>query len=463
VPRSSEFVRSVPLFAYPLAAAVLITSLDGAGFTPGSQALLIVLGGVTLLAVALSEGPLVLSVARAPLVWVLGVLGLVSILSAAWTVGSARDAVRSGLVILTLGVLAAGGTRLAARVGCWPIAAGLALLAAIEAVLGLRAAALHSLPDAEWLSGSWRPGGSFQYPPALGLLEVAALPALLSGLARARAVASVAAAGAVLAGATLGSADSRIDLGLAAIVLGIALVVIPRCEPRRSEVVAAVALIGTAALAGHLVLGRHVSATQGGGGTARLILLGCLCAALAGAWLPIRALARRRFRPRAALVPVAVLAAGVIAIGAAINTEGASHSRTPRLSYPLAKSAAARTRLWKAALETWRDRPLLGAGAGAYYRASVRYQGSRPSSFAHNLPLELAAELGVFGLLLGVCLYAAAIDLVRRTRSRPELWLLGPAVSAFLIANLFDWPWHLAGLGAAWAVAAGGLLSVVCT
>jgi hypothetical protein len=36
----------------------------------------------------------------------------------------------------------------------------------------------------------------------------------------------------------------------------------------------------------------------------------------------------------------------------------------------------------------------------------------------------------------------------------------GPTVVAFLLANLIDWPWHLAGSGAVWAAALGGLLSV---
>jgi hypothetical protein len=65
----------------------------------------------------------------------------------------------------------------------------------------------------------------------------------------------------------------------------------------------------------------------------------------------------------------------------------------------------------------------------------------------------------LLGLLLGISLYATAADLFRRADRAPELWLLGPAVGAFLVANLFDWPWHLAGLGAVWAAAAGGLMA----
>ena len=30
-----------------------------------------------------------------------------------------------------------------------------------------------------------------------------------------------------------------------------------------------------------------------------------------------------------------------------------------------------------------------------------------------------------------------------------------------LVANLFDWPWHLAGSGAVWAIALGGIIGSV--
>jgi hypothetical protein len=41
---------------------------------------------------------------------------------------------------------------------------------------GLRAAVAHDSPQALYLNGSWRPAGTFEYPPAFGLLQVCALP-----------------------------------------------------------------------------------------------------------------------------------------------------------------------------------------------------------------------------------------------------------------------------------------------
>jgi hypothetical protein len=65
--------------------------------------------------------------------------------------------------------------------------------------------------------------------------------------------------------------------------------------------------------------------------------------------------------------------------------------------------------------------------------------------------------LGIAGFLLALALYGACASALRR--AGPALWLLGPAVVAFLAFNLVDWTWHLAGAGALWAVALGGCLS----
>jgi O-antigen ligase len=100
---------------------------------------------------------------------------------------------------------------------------------------------------------------------------------------------------------------------------------------------------------------------------------------------------------------------------------------------------------------------LLGAGADAYYIASLPHHGAATTRYAHDLPLELAAELGVLGLLLGLALYASAAWTISRATNSSALWLLAPAAVAFLASNLVDWTWHLAGLGALWAAAIGGL------
>jgi O-antigen ligase len=189
-----------------------------------------------------------------------------------------------------------------------------------------------------------------------------------------------------------------------------------------------------------------------GGGPLRLGATFLMCVVLVGAWLPIRAFARRR---TARGGPAVVLVAIVVSAAVIAGILGAGHSGSQNSSR--GGLTHGRTHEWRAAFDTWLDRPLIGAGANSYFAASVKHQGSSPSRFAHNLPLELAAELGVLGLILGIGLYAAALRVLQRARASPSLWLLGPAVAAFLVANLVDWSWHLAGLGAAWAAAAGAL------
>jgi O-antigen ligase len=184
-----------------------------------------------------------------------------------------------------------------------------------------------------------------------------------------------------------------------------------------------------------------------------VVLILCVGGGLAAVWPAIR----RRVRARHVLSPrVLVLAAAVVAsgAGAGIATAGASGGSPGRGGL-----VHGRTVQWHAAINTWLDRPLVGAGAGTYYQASLPHQGMSPTRFAHDLPLELAAELGVGGLALGVALYAAATLALVRTRKTAVAWLLGPAVATFLIANLFDWPWHLAGLGAVWSCAVGALIA----
>ena len=140
---------------------------------------------------------------------------------------------------------------------------------------------------------------------------------------------------------------------------------------------------------------------------------------------------------------LAALLAGSLAFGAGDGPEsGFLHGREET---------------WEAAVETFLDRPLHGAGADAFLAASARHQEGAAIVFAHNMPLELAAELGLLGLLLAVSVYVSTASLAWRCRSARAGWLFGPAALAFPLANLLDWPWHLAGIGAIWAIACGAL------
>ncbi len=447
--------------------AVALPMLDAGGFEPGSQALLIVLAGVALFAAALIDGPTAVREARRSLGLSLIALSLLSVFSAAWTIGMASTAIRSGLVIGAYAALGTACATLSSRIGPGPIAAAIALLALVEAVLGLRAVAWHDLPDAERIVRAWRPGGSFEYPPAVALLQVGALPVLSRGLCWRPAAASPgrhcevaintgSAIAAILAGAVLRLADSRLAIAMAVVLIVASSVPIRRSRQASPGGVILAALVGLGALLGPLTLGGDVPSGAAGRGMVGLAELVGSAAVAAGAWRLASAVRSARWGVGVAIAAIA-LAAGVSELSRGGATPPHALVRSQDRHAAVTDLAHGRTGEWRAAWDTWLDRPVLGAGAGTYAAASRRHQRVATSLYAHDLPLELAAELGALGLALGLLLYATAARALVRAWTTPTLWLLGPFVAAFLISNLFDWTWHLAGLSAAWAAAAGAM------
>jgi O-antigen ligase len=160
---------------------------------------------------------------------------------------------------------------------------------------------------------------------------------------------------------------------------------------------------------------------------------------------------RRRWTAIAAAVAVAGTALGIAA------DRGAGCGCGGELSH-------GRTGIWRAGIDTAAERPVQGFGAGTFLVASREHQldeNRRPARFAHNLPLEAWVELGLAGLIAVLAWYAACgrLVLTAMRRANPAARLLVPAVAAFPLANLLDWPWELTGVGVLWAVAAGGLLA----
>src|SRR4051794_40019425 len=156
------------------------------GYPAGSRAIFVVLAGAALLAAGACDEERVRRLLRSPPVVVLLALGAFGAISAAWTVDQPLTAVRWGFMVAGYGVLAVAAGVLASRPrGIAACAAILASVAAVTALAGLTAFALHEQPWAERIAKSWRPEGPFEYPPALALVQVAALPAYLAAMARA--------------------------------------------------------------------------------------------------------------------------------------------------------------------------------------------------------------------------------------------------------------------------------------
>jgi hypothetical protein len=394
---------------------------------------------------------------RSPAILALVGLAVLSALSAAWTVASVDDALRWGAVVGGLALIAVAASIVSTRVGPVPVAAVLALLAAAAGLVGLYGAGARVEPLAQRLGGQWSPGGPLEYSPALALVQVSALPLLWWAMARARErhLAALAAAGAAVAGSIIALAGSRVELAIAlcvvvACVLGARLV-----GAERGTILAAAALTAAAGGVADAIAGSYVAPYVTGGDAPRLIGLAAVVAGAGGLWLVQRrtlaaeASGSTRIRALAVAAVALPLAGGLI--GAAATPDSGPQAE------PVSGFAHGRIDQWRAAIDTAEDRPLTGSGALSFGTASLRYQEPPPVPFAHNLPLETWAELGVAGACLVLVLYGGSIGLVWSRRGAAAGWFLGPAVIAFLVANLFDWPWHVPASGAVFAIALGAL------
>lgn len=116
----------------------------------------------------------------------------------------------------------------------------------------------------------------------------------------------------------------------------------------------------------------------------------------------------------------------------------------------LSGSGSGRWQFWSAAINEWRENPVLGDGAGAY--ESWWAQHASFSYFvrdAHSLYLEALGELGVLGFALVVALVVAGIVVgVRRSWRTPrEAGVTTAALTAVFTAYAaslgFEWVWEL--------------------
>lgn len=441
-----------------LFAAVVVPVLARGGYLPASRVLFVFLAAAALLAAVACDPDAARRIAASPAVLLLIGLSALGALSATWSIVPASETLRWAAVVTGYAAVAiAAGVEVAVSGRVRFLAAGLAALAAVVGLSGLYGAAMFTEPFADRIGGTWRAGGTLEYPPALGLLEVSALPILVVGMTRKSrpALSILAAATAAVAGASLGLTGSRTQTFLAACVLGAA-VVWPQRTVRapRSLVAAACALIAGAAVAATVVADGQASARTAASSGRLVGLLGIVLLA-AAAWAVVRrsyAALRERSHPR---LRRGIAALALLLLAAPATLAAFASAGDPRST----DFTHGRVEQWDDAARTAWERPLVGTGADSFFAATERYQDTAPTRFAHNLPLELSVELGVVGLALTLALYAAGARAVWAARASWAGWLLAPAVLAFLATNLIDWPWHLAGSGAVWAAALGGLIA----
>jgi hypothetical protein len=429
----------------PLLAAVAVSVAWRGGYTDGARGVVAALAGLAALAAVAAVPEAAGRAARHPIVLTLAALAAITALTAAWTIGAPSDAARDAAAVLALCALVVAAASLPAPWGH----AGVLLVAAVaSAISGLAATVATSEPLALDLCGSWRPAGPFEYPPALALVCAGALPVALSAATdRRRALLVPGALAAWLLATTVALTANRSGIGLSALAVTMCVALAPRA--RAVGPVALAVIVATAASA--VIL--HGDLARAGDGARLLALLPVAIVVAVALWTrsPQRGWPRGRWTVLVGLA--AVLATTAVLLGDRGSPCGADPSH-------------GRVGIWRAALHTAQDRPLQGYGAGTFLAATGERQlreRSIPTRFAHDLPLQEWVELGIAGLLAVLAWYVAVgWTLVRELwppRVNPAAWLLAPAVAAFPLANLLDWPWALTGTGALWAVAVGGLLA----
>jgi hypothetical protein len=118
---------------------------------------------------------------------------------------------------------------------------------------------------------------------------------------------------------------------------------------------------------------------------------------------------------------------------------------------------------WRVGLDAFADRPLAGIGAGGF---RVEWLRERPVSEnaleVHSLPLEVAAELGIVGLL-GLCLVLGSVGVAARRALRLHPALAPGACAGATVWCLhaaIDWDWQVPAVTLPAVVMAGLLIAL---
>lgn len=168
----------------------------------------------------------------------------------------------------------------------------------------------------------------------------------------------------------------------------------------------------------------------------------------------------------------------VLAIVAAVAVGGRAWDQfsSPDIQFPndpkehfAELSGAGRYDFYKAAVEAFGEKPVLGHGAGTYQFSWEQLRAIElPVHDAHSVYLEAFTELGIVGglLVLGLvgwllwCAFAAWRAAAEPQRDRYAVLLA--AMLAFAVGAAFDWFWEIAAMGAVFFLAAGVVVAARC-
>jgi tetratricopeptide (TPR) repeat protein/O-antigen ligase len=172
-----------------------------------------------------------------------------------------------------------------------------------------------------------------------------------------------------------------------------------------------------------------------------------------------------------ALLPFLVIAFGVTVYAGWVGLDAVGNRFAAVMREPVSDL---RWSMWRATLRVVGDAPVTGVGLGAFqdgfspYRP-VEVPAERVVDYAHNDFLQLLAEAGITGLLIGVwALAALLVFTVRSWRGRRDPFVRGMvlggvgAVVAAMVHSLIDFGLHMPANAVVLAVVAG-LLPLVVT
>lgn len=404
-----------------------------------------------------------------------------TLLSAAWSLDADQSVLEGERTLVYLAAVSL------AMLVFRPPAAALLLAAVLAAIVLVAASALfvHLLSGERTASefvaavpyAESKLAGRLGYSNALGLFAAVGLLIAAGFAARSMSGSARAACGAafVVLATTLYLTFGR--GAWAALAAGlVATLAVDRRRLENSALLLALALPATVAL---LVAARSDSLTRHGAASDELVREGTLLAlgllglsalgAVVGylaprmvALLEQRTRARRVYAVAVIAATAALIAAGMIAVGGPIALARQAYAsfgtpsptnQTDLNQRLLSLSGSGRSEYWRVAWKTYREHPVLGAGAGSFGREwLLERRNDLPVQDAHSLYLETVAELGPLGLVLLLALLGAPLAAGFRARAHPLAPVALGAYVAYLAHAGLDWDWELpavtvAGLG----------------
>ncbi len=335
------------------------------------------------------------------------------------------------------------------------------------------------LPGILELARSESAGGRLEQPitywnaeGALAAIGLILCARLAGDESRRVAIRAAAAAAAVPLAAGVYLSYSRGAIAVA--VLG--LVVLVAAAPTRSQLIAAgVALVCGVAAAGCAAAFAGVASLEGArsdrirDGAIVLAVLSLLAAAFAFATAR-RARSERpgeapRWAGRLGLVAtllVVAVAAGLL-IGGLGEKPSESELATGAGATRLTKVSSNRYEYWLVGLDAFARNPVGGVGAGGFRVEWLRERTIREAvKDAHSLEVEIAAELGLVGLLALIALVAGAAAAARRALRHHPAAAAGAsaALLAWFLHASIDWDWQLPAVTLPAIVLAGTLIAL---